>query len=80
MAVKVIDKTVLSKKEMEYLKSEVAISRLIWHPRIVEMKEIYEHETKMYLVMEQVNGGELSQFIDACLKEKDVALIMYQLL
>ena len=80
LAVKVIDKRVLSKKEMEYLKSEVHISRLIRHPRIVEMKEIYEDENRMYLVMEQVNGGELSQFIDACLKEKDVALIMYQLL
>lgn len=58
-AIKVVEKTRLNELEREMLRSEVAIMRLLNHPNVVEMKEVYEDRTKLYLVMELVEGGEL---------------------
>ena len=58
-AIKVVEKTRLNEMEREMLRSEVAIMRLLNHPNVVEMKEVYEDRTKLYLVMELVEGGEL---------------------
>ena len=44
------------------------------------MRETYETDKNMYIIMEQVNGGELFEHIRSYeLEEKEVALIMYQL-
>ena len=58
-AVKVIEKTRLSSEEHEMLRSEVAIMRLLNHPNVVQMKEVFEDKGKMYLIVELVEGGEL---------------------
>lgn len=58
-AIKVVEKTRLNELEREMLRSEVAIMRLLNHHNVVEMKEVYEDRTKLYLVMELVEGGEL---------------------
>ena len=43
------------------------------------MRETYETDKNMYIIMEQVNGGELFEHIRSYeLEEKEVALIMYQ--
>lgn len=45
------------------------------------MKETYETEKHLFIVMEQVNGGELFEHIRTYdLDEKEVALIMNQLI
>ena len=41
------------------MRSEVAIMRLLNHPNVVQMKEVFEDRGKMNLVMELVEGGEL---------------------
>ena len=58
-AVKIIDKKRLNDSEREMLRSEIAIMRLLNHPNVVEMKEVFEDKNKMYVVMELVEGGEL---------------------
>jgi serine/threonine protein kinase len=62
-AVKIIDKKRLNESEKEMLRSEVAIMRLLNHPNVVEMKEVFEDKNKMYVVMELVEGGELFEKI-----------------
>ena len=45
------------------------------------MKEVYETEQFIHIVMEQVNGGELFEHIKTYeLEEREIALIMYQLI
>ena len=45
------------------------------------MRESYETEHYMHIIMEQVTGGELFEHIKTYeLEEREVALIMYQLI
>jgi len=42
------------------------------------MREIYETEKYIYIIMEQVGGGELFEYIKSYeLEEHEIALIMY---
>jgi len=58
-AIKVVEKKKLNNQERELMRSEVAIMRLLNHPNVVQMKEVFEDRGKMYLVMELIEGGEL---------------------
>ena len=45
------------------------------------MKETYQTEKYMYIIMQQVTGGELFEHIRTYeLEEQEIALIMYQLI
>ena len=45
------------------------------------MRETYETEKYMYIIMEQVSGGELIEHIKTYeLEESEVALCMFQLI
>lgn len=67
-AVKCIDKSMLEKQKMRtQLKREVSITKLIKHPRVVQLFEVLASKTKIYLVLELVTGGEL---FDLLTKEK----------
>lgn len=62
-AVKIIDKTHLNDAEKELLRSEISILKLLNHPNVVEMKEVFEDKIKMYVVLELAEGGELFERI-----------------
>ena len=64
-AVKIIEKKRLNESERDMLRSEVAIMKLLNHPNVVEMKEVFEDKQKMYVVMEMIEGGELFEKIRA---------------
>lgn len=58
VAVKVIDKTSINVK-VESLKTEVQILMNVHHKNIVNLLDVYEDETRVYLVMDLMTGGEL---------------------
>ncbi|KAH9489677.1 Calcium/calmodulin-dependent protein kinase type IV [Bulinus truncatus] len=58
-AVKIMDKKV----EHKTIVTEVGILLKIDHPNIVRMKEVYETEDKVYIVLELVTGSELFERI-----------------
>lgn len=67
--------------EHEFLREEMQIVQLISHPSIVQMNETYESENHLYIVMEQVSGGELFEYIHSYdMDEKEITIIMFQLL
>ena len=45
------------------LRSELAILKLLHHPNVVFLKDIFDTKTHIYIVMEYVQGGELFTFI-----------------
>ena len=80
-AIKIIDKNKLKGKE-DSLKAEICICNRLRHPNIVEVFEVYEDPTKVYLVMELESGGELFDYIEerGSYTEKDAAHVIRQVL
>jgi len=83
VAVKVIDKKAASTTQDEQrLKTEVEILKKVSHPNIVCLKDLYETNEKLYLVMELVTGGELFDKIveKGQYSEKDASVIVKKML
>jgi len=59
VAVKIIDKTNLSARELKGLSKEVTILRSLRHKNVVRFYDSYEEPDVLYVVMEYVSGGEL---------------------
>ena len=58
-AAKVIDKLRLQPQERELLRTEIAVLKLVRHPSIIRLYNVYEDKKCLYLVMELISGGEL---------------------
>lgn len=58
-AVKVIEKAQLDAKEREALRTELAILKLVQHPNIIRLKNVFESRRQIQIVMSYVPGGDL---------------------
>ncbi|KAJ4955849.1 hypothetical protein NE237_012632 [Protea cynaroides] len=68
-AVKILDrKRILDLKISEQLKREIGTLKLLKHPNVVRLHEVLASKTKIYMILEYVNGGEL--FDRIALKER----------
>lgn len=78
VAMKHIHKPSLSEREREFLREEIQIIKLISHPNIVTMRETYETDKYMFIIMDAVKGGELFEHIKNYeLEEREISLIMF---
>lgn len=61
VAVKVLDAAGLEKQadDREFIRSELAIVKLVSHPNIVKTIDVFEELDKIFIVMELVRGGDL---------------------
>ena len=58
-AIKCIDKSSLSADDELALQIEVEVLEMVDHPNIVKLKEIFDCSKTFYMVMEEMQGGEL---------------------
>lgn len=82
-AVKIFKKSEhTAEEDQESLRLEIRILRDLDHPNIVRLHEFFEDETRLYLVMDNCEGGELFQKICTQLSfgESQVSKIIKQLL
>ncbi|KAH0905393.1 hypothetical protein HID58_037220 [Brassica napus] len=82
-AIKILDRDkVLRHKMVEQLKREISTMKLIKHPNVVEIIEVMASKTKIYIVLELVNGGELFDKIaqQGRLKEDEARRYVQQLI
>ncbi|KAF0312937.1 SNF-related serine/threonine-protein kinase [Amphibalanus amphitrite] len=63
VAVKVIDKTKLDPVSREHLFQEVRCMKLVQHPHIVRLYEVIDTQTKLYLILELADGGDMYDYI-----------------
>lgn len=63
VAVKVIDKTKLDDVSRAHLFQEVRCMKLVQHPNVVRLYEVIDTQTKLYLVLEWGDGGDLYDYI-----------------
>lgn len=62
VAVKVIDKQMVMENNLRHqVKREIRTMKLLLHPNIVRIHEVIGTKTKIYIVMEYVSGGQLSE-------------------
>ncbi|KAK7349386.1 hypothetical protein VNO77_06717 [Canavalia gladiata] len=83
VAIKILDRNhVLRNKMMEQLKKEISAMKLISHPNVVKIYEVMASKTKIYIVLELVNGGELFDKIATSgrLKEDEARSYFQQLI
>ncbi|XP_057968084.1 CBL-interacting serine/threonine-protein kinase 24-like isoform X3 [Malania oleifera] len=60
VAVKVMAKsTILKHKMANQIRQEISIMKLVRHPNIVRLHEVLASQSKIYMILELVNGGEL---------------------
>ncbi|KAG6616912.1 CAMK/CAMK1 protein kinase [Phytophthora cinnamomi] len=81
-AVKIIDKSKLQPTEKELLRTEIAILKLVRHPNIIRLYDVYEDRQHIFIVTELVSGGELFNRIvgRARYTEAEARLVMRPLL
>uniref|UniRef100_I1JS30 non-specific serine/threonine protein kinase n=1 Tax=Glycine max TaxID=3847 RepID=I1JS30_SOYBN len=83
VAIKILDrKHVLRLNMMEQLMKEISTMKLINHPNVVRILEVLASKTKIYIVLEFVDGGELFDKIAANgrLKEDEARNYFQQLI
>ncbi|WOL10225.1 CBL-interacting protein kinase 1-like isoform X1 [Canna indica] len=84
-AVKILDrKRIESLKIDDQIKREIGTLKLLNHPNVVRLHEVSASKTKIYMVLEYVNGGELfdkiSQSAKGRLSEKEGRKLFQQLI
>ncbi|XP_014261616.1 serine/threonine-protein kinase NIM1-like isoform X2 [Cimex lectularius] len=82
VAVKIMDKSKLTPKARKMLVREIASMEAVHHKNIIRLFEVVETFSKLHLVMEFVNGGELYQKLltEGKMKETDAKQTFAQIL
>ncbi len=63
VAIKVIDKNKLDEISREHLFQEVRCMKLVQHPNVVRLYEVIDTSTKLYLILELGDGGDMYDYI-----------------
>ncbi|XP_076816512.1 serine/threonine-protein kinase BRSK1-like isoform X3 [Clavelina lepadiformis] len=63
VAVKVVNRETLSKTVINKVEREIAIMKLIEHPHVLGLVEVYENDKYLYLILELLAGGELFDYL-----------------
>lgn len=60
VAIKILDREKIMKESLiQNVQKEIEILKIVDHPNIVKLQEILASKTKIFLVLEFVEGGEL---------------------
>ena len=60
------------------IKKEIAIMKSITHPHVVGIKEVFATSTKIFLVIELVEGGELFEYMNEVQMGEDQARFFFK--
>ncbi|XP_063219095.1 serine/threonine-protein kinase BRSK2 isoform X2 [Bacillus rossius redtenbacheri] len=63
VAIKIINRDKLSESVLMKVEREIAIMKLIDHPHVLGLSDVYENKKYLYLVLEHVSGGELFDYL-----------------
>ncbi|TMS37184.1 hypothetical protein L596_004164 [Steinernema carpocapsae] len=63
VAIKIVNKEKLSDSVLQKVEREIAIMKLIEHPHVLHLFDVYENKKYLYLLLEHVSGGELFDYL-----------------
>ena len=64
VAVKVMAKKDMSVQDVELQRREIEILKMCQHPHIIRLLDIFENQDYIYIIMEQLNGGDLFSYLE----------------
>jgi serine/threonine protein kinase len=71
-AIKIIKKDKTNEGQISGMRQEVAILKSLTHKNVVKFREMHESRLYMFIVMEEIKGGSLSQFISSKTKKNQL--------
>lgn len=83
VAIKILDKKMVMESHLKYqVQREIRTMKLLNHPNIVRIHEVLGTKTKIYIVMEYVSGGQLSDKLSYArkLNENEARKLFQQLI
>ncbi|XP_039057942.1 CBL-interacting serine/threonine-protein kinase 21 [Hibiscus syriacus] len=83
VAIKIIDKAMVMESNLKYqVQREIRTMKLLHHPNTVTIVEVIGSKTKIYIVMEYVSGGQLSDILSYAkkLSEAEARKLFQQLI
>lgn len=64
VAIKILEKEkIKDKSDIEWITREIQILKMIRHPNLIQLYEVIETDTHLFLIMEMATGGELFNYI-----------------
>ena len=82
VAVKILTRSEMREAEVELLYSELEIMKLVRHPNIVSLIDLFENSEHIFIVMDYYKGGDLTNYLNKHkykLTEEQVAKLIYQI-
>ena len=64
VAVKVMSKKEMSVQDVELQRREIEILKMCQHPHIIRLIDIFENQDYIYIIMEQLDGGDLFTYLE----------------
>ncbi|CDW81651.1 carbon catabolite derepressing protein [Stylonychia lemnae] len=83
VAIKILEKKKIKDvNDVERVTREIHILKIVRHPNIIQLYEIIETQSKLYLIMEHCSNGELFDYITSRnrLKEEEACRLFQQLI
>ncbi|ORZ30717.1 kinase-like domain-containing protein [Catenaria anguillulae PL171] len=86
VAVKIIPKQAMTNGQQQNLarkiEREIVIMKLVQHPHVMQLYDVYETDDELYLVLEHVEGGELFDYLvkRGRLDEKEACTFFQQII
>lgn len=82
VAVKILTRSKMKEAEVELLYSELEIMKLVRHPNIVSLIDLFENSEYIFIVMDYYKGGDLTNYLKRHkykLTEEQVAKLINQI-
>jgi len=64
VAVKIMTKKDMTVQDMELQRREIEILKMCQHSHIIRLLDLFENQDFIYIVMEQLNGGDLFSYLE----------------
>jgi len=63
VAIKIVNREKLNESVLMKVEREITIMKLIEHPNVLRLYDVYENKKYLYLILEHVSGGELFDYL-----------------